>query len=82
MNDDAISYLDDIQTTVKALNAFREIPVEVNFPLSKWKKETIISALPSDLYKHITYCEGGQKRDKCGKCLPCIRHKALQKKSK
>ncbi len=74
MNDDAISYLDDYRKIITDLNVLRDSPLEIEFPLQKFKKETIIKLLPKEYLKHIVYCES-EKKSKCGVCHPCLRFK-------
>lgn len=74
MNDDAISYLDEIRAL---WNAYRglfdfDLPPLV-FPLAKTKKEKLYRHLPDGLKNHITWCENGFIEDKCGHCIPCQR---------
>lgn len=72
MNDDAMSYLDDVRAIWSAYSGllFRELPPIV-FPLVKYKKTMIHDRLHIDLRKHVTWCESPEKEDQCGTCPSC-----------
>ena len=73
MNDDAISFLDDIKTIYNSYNVISNKPLpELVFPLVKVKKHMLYSELPDQLRKYITWCENDGK-DKCGVCPSCKR---------
>lgn len=86
MNDDAISYLDDVRNIIKAFNGIcvRPLP-EVIFPLYKTKKEDIAVGIHDELRQHVVCCENPSEiidkdtkkingYEACGKCLPCKRN--------
>ena len=74
MNDDAISYLDEIRTVWNAYQGLFEFELPpLVFPLMKIKKEQIYRDLPPWLRDRVTWCENVRKDDKCGYCLPCQR---------
>lgn len=80
MNDDAISYLDEIK---QVFNSFKLIGYKgdnlfptIIFPLSKWKKYDISLNMSSyqnyrEVFDAITWCES--TTDNCGVCAPCKR---------
>jgi len=80
-NDDAISYLDDIQNIYKSYQAVCEPMKPLVFPLTKMKKYIIASELPIQYRKFIISCENpkiiGSKDvefieyEPCCKCVPC-----------
>jgi 7-cyano-7-deazaguanine synthase in queuosine biosynthesis len=73
MNDDAISFLDDIKSIYNSYNSIcnRSLP-ELLFPFSKTKKESLYNSLPLILKKNITWCESDTKNN-CGVCPSCKR---------
>lgn len=76
MNDDAISFLGDIQSLWKAHNPFfahaGKLP-PLKFPLSKEQKFNLFNELPPVLIPHLTWCESAFDMDFCGCCTPCKR---------
>jgi hypothetical protein len=78
MNDDAISYLEDIKKVYYAWQGLsvKKLP-ELIFPFSKYSKMEILSLLNSKLINKITFCEG-INNDNCGECRPCKRWKRLE----
>lgn len=90
MNDDAISYLDDVKNLYNAYSPFRSnFRAKLEFPLIKMKKYQIMDALPEHLMKNISYCEGfyqilGSDKvvNKNCPCVSCERHKNELKMSR
>jgi len=74
MNDDAISFLDDIR---KLWNSYAGLVKEtlppLVFPLIKYTKTFIYGDLHPELKKHITWCESFGPADLCGTCHSCRR---------
>jgi 7-cyano-7-deazaguanine synthase in queuosine biosynthesis len=75
MNDDAISYLDDIRAIWKTLGKFTKsgkFPPLI-FPLKKVSKHQILAQLPEALLKEISFCEEPDLKDDHGKSVykPC-----------
>ena len=74
MNDDAISFLDDIR---KIWDSYAGLVLgdypfpPITFPLIKYKKTHIYYALNKELLKHVTWCESTEKEDLCGDCPSC-----------
>jgi hypothetical protein len=77
MNDDAISYLKELQGLFKA---FQHLCVEkypkIVFPLSKIKKNDFYLNLYSDLLDKVVWCENPNQKSNgefqhCGRCIPC-----------
>jgi len=56
-NDDAISYLDDIQNIYKSYQAISEPMKPLTFPLTKMKKRQMAEELPEQYRKYIFSCE-------------------------
>lgn len=76
MNDDAISFLEEFRAINTALNGLRQEPVEIEFPLSKTSKSTIIGRINSKLMEHVVWCESASETEKpCGRCTSCKRMK-------
>jgi 7-cyano-7-deazaguanine synthase in queuosine biosynthesis len=75
MNDDSISYINDYQSIVTALNLIRFKPLTLEFPLTKLKKEDIIKMLPDNIQRYTVWCESDNPKIKsCGKCSSCKRY--------
>ena len=74
-NDDAISYLDDIQNIYKSYQAICEPMKPLVFPLTKWKKYAIFQDLPKQYRDLIISCENakiiGDKKRKIIQYEPC-----------
>lgn len=80
-NDDAISYLDDIQKIYKSYKSIQDNLVPLTFPLRKTKKDYLASQLPKQYLDLIFSCEnpritGSDTADfveyvPCGRCVPC-----------
>lgn len=86
MNDDAISYLDDIRNLYQAYQSFMNNPLPpLVFPLTKIKKEDLYVSLPKELRSMISYCESPilncntDELHPCETCLSCNRHNAMLK---
>ena len=81
MNDDAISYLDDIQNIYKSYQAISEPMKPLIFPLAKEKKWRMAKELPKKYLDLIFSCEnatiiGDEKAElieyeACCECAPC-----------
>lgn len=76
MNDDAISYLDDIRKTYRGLQPMMRIKLPpLVFPLTRTKKNEMWEDLPYDVKDAVTWCEGPGVEDRCGECHACQRMK-------
>ncbi len=74
MNDDAISFIDDIKNIYYSYEPlFNGKLPQLVFPYSKTKKENLYDSLPQILKDHITFCEGFDIKDNCGVCSSCKR---------
>jgi 7-cyano-7-deazaguanine synthase in queuosine biosynthesis len=82
MNDDAISFLEDIKNAYSSFFPFMEKNIPIAFPLSKVKKEEILKFIPEELLKSISVCEGEDENRFCGKCHSCARLKYSLKQIK
>lgn len=74
MNDDAISYIEDIKNIYNSIQPLcsADLP-KLIFPLSKYKKEDIWNKLiPPELRQHVTWCENSAcetvGKDNCPSC--------------
>lgn len=75
MNDDAISYLDEIRNLYSSYSSFLSCkPPTLQFPIIKKKKYDLINEMPEELVKMVSYCEYGN--DPNCNCLCCERHHA------
>lgn len=74
-NDDAISYLDDIQNIYRSYQAICEPMKPLVFPLTKWKKYAIFQDLPKQYRDLIISCEApkiiGDRKAKIIQYEPC-----------
>jgi hypothetical protein len=80
-NDDAISYLDDIQNIYKSYQAISEPMKPLVFPLTKCKKDRMAHELPKQYRDLIFSCEMAKiigskdaeiiKYEACCDCVPC-----------
>lgn len=86
MNDDAISYLDEIRASYESFNHFSEGLPKLVFPLSKLNKAQIKSKLPKKFADLTFSCEDPEiigtidniiNIKECGKCHPCCRKKEI-----
>ena len=77
MNDDAISWLDELRHIFDAFNKFSGDNMELIFPLIKEHKFTMYNALPDKLRSNITWCESSNDlnefNNSCGICISCKR---------
>lgn len=74
MNDDAVSYLKDIEKIYKSYQGiFEKRLPQLRFPLIKHNKRMVFNALPVELREHVTWCEAVYEEDNCGKCKSCKR---------
>ena len=80
MNDDAISYIPDMEKiymAYKPLSGIKRWPKLV-FPLKSTHKGNMIKELPDEMVNIVTFCEGNHLTDNCGECIPCKRWKRLE----
>jgi hypothetical protein len=77
MNDDAVSYVNDIYNLYDAYIPFMHNYPKLTFPLLKTKKSEELAELPFDIISEITFCEGDE--DNCGYCGPCLKWKTLER---
>jgi hypothetical protein len=80
-NDDAISYLDDIQNIYKSYQTISEPMKPLVFPLTKKKKRDMAHELPPQYLRLIFSCENAKiigskdaeiiKYEACCDCVPC-----------
>lgn len=87
MNDDLISFLDDIKKTWKSYSWLYDNPIPLTFPLSKTSKYEIVKNLPEKYKGLVVYCEdpiiikhpddnnGTLEFRNCEKCQSCKRYK-------
>jgi hypothetical protein len=83
MNDDAISYIDDIKRVYNSYKSLSDSLVPIKFPLKKFKKEMIIDELPEKYSELTITCEEPRIKgngnaeildyDACGYCPACKR---------
>lgn len=74
MNDDALSYLDELRNIFKTLNDFAESEIELIFPIIKCHKMVMYNELPDILRNNITWCDKNEEiLDPCGSCVSCKR---------
>lgn len=74
MNDDAVSYLKEIEKIYKSYQGiFEKRLPQLHFPLIKHNKRMVFNALPVELREHVTWCENQFESDNCGKCKSCKR---------
>ena len=87
MNDDMISYLEDIRNIWNSFSAlsYDGLP-KLSFYLTKEKKSDVYNLLPEKFRRHVVWCELPHKvQDRfisCGKCIPCKRMTTLLKERK
>ncbi len=80
-NDDAISYLDDIQNIYKSYQAISEPMKPLVFPITKMKKYMMAQELPEQYRKYVFSCEMARiigkedaefiEYEPCCECVPC-----------
>lgn len=80
-NDDAISYLDDIQNIYKSYQSISENQLPLVFPLTKKKKYMMANELPKQYFDLIFSCENANiigsedatiiQYEPCCECVPC-----------
>lgn len=74
MEDDAISFIDEMKALWAAYSEFLGTHPPLVFPLSKVHKRTLYNDLPYGLKTAVTWCEGElADNDRCGVCSPCKR---------
>jgi 7-cyano-7-deazaguanine synthase in queuosine biosynthesis len=81
MNDDAISFLDDIKRIYNAYNGVMQpgekLP-KLIFPLIKSHKRILWRDLDDDVKHLVSWCENTRgDEDDCGSCVPCSKMKHL-----
>lgn len=77
MNDDAISYLDEIKKiyhSYKHLMSDKKMP-KLGFPLSKTKKREMFITMPEEISQLTVFCENPTGKIDCGRCDSCERYK-------
>lgn len=81
MNDDVISYLEDVRNLWKSYRPFigTKHP-NLEFPLTKTKKYEILDSLPDEIIRNISVCEY-YGEENCN-CEPCIRHRRELEKTR
>jgi len=81
MNDDMVSYLNDINKTWKSFKFLNPKHPNLKFPLSKTSKYVIVESLPEKYKSLVVHCEepiiskDSKSFKQCGKCEPCKRYK-------
>jgi hypothetical protein len=81
MNDDAISYLGDIQKIWNSYKCIHDKLPKLKFPLAKLNKEIIKSQLPDSLFQEVFSCENPhltideKSFVECGTCVSCNKNK-------
>lgn len=82
MNDDAISYIDDIKTIHKSFSGLHDRVIELTFPLIKEKKCMMANKLPKRYFDLVVSCESPEivddkceilKYEPCCNCPACNR---------
>jgi hypothetical protein len=83
MNDDAISYINEIQKIYKSYKPIVDNLTPMTFPLTKVSKHNILSELPKEIIDLTVNCENphiiGSEDDRvidyepCGRCVPCAK---------
>jgi len=75
LNDDALSWLPDIQNIYNSFNAIKTKEIPLTFPLIKISKQQEKEGLPAEFYSNIWYCEDPINGKPCGTCHSCLRYK-------
>lgn len=82
MNDDMVSYVDDVKTIYDSYKSILRKIIPLKFPLLKTKKNEIISELPKEYFDLTISCENPLNVDKnnkiftytpCGCCDACVK---------
>lgn len=74
LNDDAISFIDDIKRVWRAMNVFSYAPLpKLIFPLTKISKKAIWDRIDPEIKDLVTWCENIGEKDNCGHCSSCRR---------
>lgn len=75
MNDDALSFLDELRDIFNAYNRFAEDNIELIFPIIKKHKRDMFFDMPSELRENIVWCESNDDSilNNCGECISCKR---------
>jgi 7-cyano-7-deazaguanine synthase in queuosine biosynthesis len=80
MNDDAVSFLDNIKKIYNSYQGISNKPLpKIAFPFSKKNKKMVFNMLPAELIQHITWCESSHE-DNCGVCGSCKRMEGIYSK--
>jgi len=84
MNDDALSYLEEIKVLYKAFQPFsNDVLPEITFPIIKKHKREMFEELPRDILTYVWSCENPKVSDNenevvyetCGDCVVCQKYK-------
>lgn len=77
MNDDAISFLPEIQACWNGYKGLVDYLPILTFPLIKITKSTEYNSLPIELKDHVTWCESPSyiESNCCDNCIPCKKMK-------
>lgn len=84
MNDDAISYINEIKKIWKSFQPLYDKPLpKLVFPLITSKKYRHMESLPDNIFQETTFCETPEKLigdhivtwEDCGQCGACVRSK-------
>lgn len=88
MNDDALSYLEEIKNLYEAYQPFSQKPLpKMTFPIIKEMKEEMINDLPHNYKLFVYSCENPRILDNnkkeivyrfCGDCVPCKRYEKVR----
>jgi len=74
MNDDAISFLNELETLMNGYKPFVKKMPKLYTPLTKFPKQYIWNNLREDIRKHVTWCETDKNlKNPCRKCASCKR---------
>lgn len=74
MNDDAISFLDEISQIYNSYKPLMYNCPRLTFPLKQYNKSALWNGLPDDIRQLTIFCESPTNGD-CGGCTPCRRYK-------
>jgi len=80
MNDDMISYLEDLKKLYISYQPFieKDLPL-ITFPLFKISKQMMLHDLPESVRGLVFSCENPKEHLKpCGDCIPCITYNFLR----
>lgn len=71
LNDDAISFLDEIRTCWNGYSGLVDKLPKLEFPITKCFKVDIYNELRQELKDNITWCESPEDVSNCTTCVPC-----------